>query len=221
MIVIYSRPGLTGRLYACFGCKVVREKDDEDHYTKHPECLMLHTKNVDAFLTREADDTDRNFTAEAKLQRKLLHADALYKELEKEHEALQLESEKDRETIESLRKELEELRAANVSLTLQVAAAVATAPVEQTAPAGLTIAPKKTEATPPTLPIRQSFNPATDEPQTLEQMEIWEAYQRERFMKTQPTPLASHRPISSLTPPSQVTPAILMTTRRLPKKISC
>ena len=58
MIPLYAAPGMGKKLFACFGCSTVRDKDDLEHFKKHPACLEAHREGVTKFLAREVKSVD-------------------------------------------------------------------------------------------------------------------------------------------------------------------
>lgn len=70
MINIYTKQGMVSKMFVCFGCNTARDKDDLDHFKKHPSCLELHKKRVDEFLTREVKSIEqKNCETEMRLKR--------------------------------------------------------------------------------------------------------------------------------------------------------
>jgi len=95
LIHFFAGPGMTKKHFGCFGCLTVREKDDLEHFKKHPECAERHAKRGEEFLCR-AVQTVAEKSADTELR-------------------LRRQAEKQKQQLEQLMEEIEEWKAAIAS----------------------------------------------------------------------------------------------------------
>jgi len=118
MIPVYIKPGMARKMYVCFGCNTARNKDDVEHFKKHPNCLELHRKRAALFTSREGKSVDAGAAdAEMKWRRVAdkhrIHAEELGEELEEMKDLLFTflgikDDEQDEMTLETFKAALEE-----------------------------------------------------------------------------------------------------------------
>ena len=117
MIPIYTKPGMAKKMYVCFGCNTARDKDDVEHFKRHPACLELHRKRTEVFTSRQGKSVDKD-TAEQVMRWRNAH-DKMRRQFEEAGEELEEFKEVAAKLLASGEEDEEEISVASLTTLLE------------------------------------------------------------------------------------------------------